>query len=525
MNFLTEMLAKCSGAHIPTLEKCPTQAGKYASVGITIIFTGIFAAFSGGYAFYKVFNKEVVNSLGETENTFFYGAILMGLLWGFMIFNLDRFIVMSMRKQNEFWRELVTATPRIVLAIIISLVVAKPLEVRLFQDRITAQISDNELEKREQNRNRIFGITNKPQIDSLKGSSELNISEIRTQLQQDCPRQECNDAYNAQNAELEKFYTIKEQVQTLINDADRNIQFINNSDKYKIIAIVDGVQKKELTTEGRNLLARYRGVFNTNIQKRKTQYAKYQSALSTYNALNKRYKENKKEELAEAENKDKGIAARKAEADSLAAVLVKKSGDATTIAYTNNFITQIEALGDLTKWRYDKLDENGSIIEGVNNTMWYMNLAIILLFIVIETAPVFVKLISNKGQYDIALEADDTKKEAEFIHEANIDISIAEQKSQLKLQALMNNQQAQLGMLQTAIQSWQNQKTRDLNNGTLSDAEYKKIIQEILEFDILTNRNFGNPKPNKNNMVIQLINNVLRRKTTGHNNVQNGNTP
>ena len=173
MNFLTEILAKCGGAHIPTLEKCPTQAGKYASVGITIIFTGIFAAFSGGYAFYKVFNKEVVNSLGQTENTFFYGAILMGLLWGFMIFNLDRFIVMSMRKQNEFWRELVTATPRIILAIIISLVVAKPLEVRLFQDRIAAQISDNELEKRKQNRDRILGITNKPEIDSLSCDMKL----------------------------------------------------------------------------------------------------------------------------------------------------------------------------------------------------------------------------------------------------------------------------------------------------------------------------------------------------------------
>lgn len=82
MNFLTEILAKCGGAHIPTLEKCPTQAGKYASVGITIIFTGIFAAFSGGYAFYKVFNKEVVNSLGQTENTFFLRSYTYGAFVG-----------------------------------------------------------------------------------------------------------------------------------------------------------------------------------------------------------------------------------------------------------------------------------------------------------------------------------------------------------------------------------------------------------------------------------------------------------
>lgn len=517
MNFLTEILAKCGGAHIPTLEECPTQAGKYASVGITIIFTGIFAAFSGGYAFYKVFNKEVVNSLGQTENTFFYGAIIMGLLWGFMIFNLDRFIVMSMRKQNEFWRELLTATPRIILAIIISLVVAKPLEVRLFQDRIEAQISDNELEKREQNRNRIIGITNKVEIDSLKGSSESTIADLKVQLKQECPTEECKNAYAVQKAELERFYDVRSQVQPLINDADKNIQFIKNSDKYKITTIVDRVERKELTPEGRRLLNQYKGIFDTNIQKRKAQWAKYQSKLNTYNTLNARYKKSKKEELAAAKEKYKEISEKKTEADKLTVELEKKSSDAANIAYTNNFITQIEALGDLTKWRYDEFDDNGNVVEEANNTMWYMNLAIIILFIVIETAPVFVKLISNKGQYDIALEADDTKKEAEFTHDANTDIAIAEQKSQLQLQALMNNQQAQLGMLQVAIQSWQNQKTQELNNGSLSDSEYKSIIQEILEFDILSNKSFGQSKPKKTSMIKRILNKVLRRKNTGYN--------
>ena len=525
MNLLSKILAKCGGAHLETLKKCPSESSKYASVGITIIFTGIFAALSGGYAFYKVFNKEISTATGQTEDTFFYGAILMGILWGFMIFNLDRYIVMSMKKQNNIGKELLVAIPRIVLAVIISLVVAKPLEVRLFQDRIAAQISDNELEKREQNRQRIYGITDKTAIDSLKASSEDNVAVIRAQLKQECPTKECNDAFEAQKAELAKYYDVKKEVQPLINEADRNIQFIKNSDKYKLITIVDGVEKKELTTEGRNLLSSYRRTFNSNIEKRKAQWAKYQSKLATYNTLNTRYKNSKREELEAAESRDKDLATQKSEADKQTLELEKKSSEAANIAYTNNFITQIEALGDLTKWNYDKLDENGSVIEKANNTMWYMNLAIILLFIVIETAPVFVKLISSKGQYDIALEADDTKKESEFIHEANTDIAIAEQKSQLQLQALMNNQQAQLGMLQTAIMSWQNQKTTELNNGTLSDAEYKKIIQEILEFDIISNKMRMNGQKKKPSIFSLIIEKIKRRINTGHNKVQNGNTP
>lgn len=523
MNFFSRILAKCGGVHISTLEKCPVEASKYVAVGITIIFTGIFASLSGGYAFYKVFNKEVPlyevtleNSTDSTnletkilleseiattndkiiakkeigkKSTFINGAILMGLLWGFMIFNLDRFIVMSMKKQNKIGKELLVAIPRIILAIIISLVVAKPLEVRLFQDRIAAQISDNELEKREQNRRRIYGITDKSTIDSLKSSSEDGIANLKIELKQECPSIECKDAFNAKKIELEKYYDVRKKVQPLINEADKNIQFVKNSDKYKVITIVDGVENKELSTEGRNLLSKYRRVFNSNIEKRKAQWAKYQSKLATYNTLNSRYRNSKSEELKAAESRDKNLELQKEEADKQTLELEQKSSDAANIAYTNNFITQIEALGDLTKWNYDELDEDGNIIEEANNTMWYMNLAIILLFIVIETAPIFVKLISNKGQYDIAIEADDTKRETEIIHEANTDIAIAEQKSQLKLQLLMNNHQAQLGMLQTAIQSWQNQKTQELNNGQLSDSEYRKIIQEILAFDMINSRN------------------------------------
>jgi len=516
MNILSKILAKCGGAHVDTLKKCPSESSKYASVGITIIFTGIFAALSGGYAFYKVFNKEISTSTGQIEDTFFYGAIGMGILWGFMIFNLDRFIVMSMKKNNNIGNELLVAVPRIALAIIISLVVAKPLEVRLFQDRITAQVSDNELEKREQNRQRIYGITDKTTIDSLKSTSENKVADIKVQLKQECLTKECKVAFDAQKSELEKYYDVKKEVQPLINDADRNIQFIKSSDKYKIITITDGVENMDLTTKGRNLLSSYRMTFNSNIEKRKAQWAKYQSKLATYNTLNTRYKNSKREELEAAKNRDKDLANQKNEADKQTLVLEKKSGDAANIAYSNNFITQIEALGDLTKWNYDKLDDNGSVIEKANNTMWYMNLAIILLFIVIETAPVFVKLISNKGQYDIALEAEDTKKESEFIHEANTDIAIAEQKSQLQLQALMNNQQAQLSMLQTAIISWQNQKKAELNNGTLNDDEYKRIFKEILNFEVLTTISETNFRKSNKSKIGNFFMNLLKG-ITGHN--------
>lgn len=110
----------CSGANRPLLDKCPTEGAKYAGIGATIFFTGIFAALASAYALFTVF-----------EN--YYVSTLFGIVWGLMIFNLDRYIVSSMRKEGQSKKEFYTAIPRIVLAILISFVIAKPLEMKIFE--------------------------------------------------------------------------------------------------------------------------------------------------------------------------------------------------------------------------------------------------------------------------------------------------------------------------------------------------------------------------------------------------------
>jgi hypothetical protein len=120
---LTNFFWLCSGANIPFLERCETESSKYAGIGATIFFTGLFAAVSCGYALYTVFDN-------------FWIATLCGILWGLMIFNLDRYIVSSMRKDRSWWKELSLALPRIILAVIISIVIAKPLELKIFEKEI-----------------------------------------------------------------------------------------------------------------------------------------------------------------------------------------------------------------------------------------------------------------------------------------------------------------------------------------------------------------------------------------------------
>ena len=114
----------CSGADTDILEECSAgEQTKYAGIGATVFFTAVMATIAAAYALYTVFDT-------------YYTAIFFGLIWGLLIFNLDRFIVSTIKKRESFFDELLQATPRLLLAVIIAVVIAKPLELKIFEKEI-----------------------------------------------------------------------------------------------------------------------------------------------------------------------------------------------------------------------------------------------------------------------------------------------------------------------------------------------------------------------------------------------------
>ena len=55
---------------------------------------------------------------------------------GLLILNLDRFIVSTIKKRDSFRNELLQASPRVAPAIIIAVVISKPLETKIFEKEI-----------------------------------------------------------------------------------------------------------------------------------------------------------------------------------------------------------------------------------------------------------------------------------------------------------------------------------------------------------------------------------------------------
>ncbi len=126
----------CAGTPVEIIEKYATEHAKYLGIGATIFFTALFAGLSGGYALYFVFAGSPFAWLG---------SILFGLLWGLAIFNIDRYIVSSIKKTSRGWKQLYQASPRVVLAILIAIVIARPLELKIFDKEIRDKLKERYL--------------------------------------------------------------------------------------------------------------------------------------------------------------------------------------------------------------------------------------------------------------------------------------------------------------------------------------------------------------------------------------------
>lgn len=162
---LKNFFLTCSGVDKNLINECSNgEQNKYAGIGATVFFTAIMATIAGSYALYTVFDN-------------LYSAIFFGLIWGLLIFNLDRFIVSTIKKTDSKWKEFAQATPRIILAIIIATVISKPLELKLFEKEINQVLLTEKNQMTLDNKSQIAQQFT-PEIDQIKSEIEVLQQEI-----------------------------------------------------------------------------------------------------------------------------------------------------------------------------------------------------------------------------------------------------------------------------------------------------------------------------------------------------------
>ena len=110
MNWFQKFLLVCSGGNIHILRKTPSEWNKFAGIGGIVLFTAIFATLSAGYAMFTIF-----------ENLWISAGF--AVLWGLMIFNLDRYIVSSIKKTGTWWNQALMSIPRLILATFLGIII------------------------------------------------------------------------------------------------------------------------------------------------------------------------------------------------------------------------------------------------------------------------------------------------------------------------------------------------------------------------------------------------------------------
>jgi hypothetical protein len=171
---LKQFFILCSGADKPLLDGCSEgEQTKYVGIGATVFFTAVMAFIASAYALFTVFDNVIP-------------ALLFGFVWSLLIFNLDRFIVSTIRKRNSFASEFLQATPRIVLAIIIAIVISKPLEIKIFEKEINTVLLKEKNAMALNNKKEVANYfksdldKNKTEIASLKAEIANKEKEVNT---------------------------------------------------------------------------------------------------------------------------------------------------------------------------------------------------------------------------------------------------------------------------------------------------------------------------------------------------------
>ncbi len=141
--WLMRKLWMCSGGDRYILSRATyADQVKYACLGGIIVATGAMAMLAGGYAFYTIFSPKDEHGWMMDSPFYSFLSCIFGIIWGLIIFNIDRFIVTSTGKgdgtEKITWDEFKGAIPRIIMGIVIAITISLPMEIRIFQTEIQA---------------------------------------------------------------------------------------------------------------------------------------------------------------------------------------------------------------------------------------------------------------------------------------------------------------------------------------------------------------------------------------------------
>lgn len=368
---ISDSLAWLGGADMDTLAAVPQERPRFVQMALVLLTTSSIAMVSMMFAM----NDGVGVPLAA--------AIAVGIFWGFVILNLDRYLVMSMGHVRTWRRMLMMALPRLLLAAVISLVIATPLTLRIFQHDINVQVAKTQA-------------TESSQMKTLEGKSlpAQQAAQVQKQIDSDKSILAGHLPVNVSNPQLQDDQTQVSQLQPKV--ARAKTAEINAYEAWQCELYGDGTHCANASSRsGNGPIAQ-------------AKQAVYQQDLATYNSLNQQLQTTQsklaaeEKKLGSAQNtqlsqyqatarRDLPVEEKKL-AGLNAQVQAEQNSAQSAVTNDNGILAQLSAL---------------SAAGAANSILKFAQIIVTLLFFFIEILPVMVKLLLNLAPptaYDRVLE-------------------------------------------------------------------------------------------------------------------------
>ena len=429
----------CAGVNRDVLRQCPTEWAKYAGMGGTIFSTACMAALSGGYAISTVFDDTIVD-------------ILFGLFWGFVIiFNLDRLIVNTMYsdgKETISKEELFSGLPRIIMALFLGIVISTPLELKIYEKSINTEIKSLKQKK----------------LKELLADDEAKLEDLYLQKEQIRSRDIVDAAVGAAGAAYNSANTEFQKVQSDYNQclAKRNTAI----SRRRSVSQIDNPALYDKLTNTINYWSNQANKLRPRLNELATTKAKEDDTYRKEIEINKTQISNEIKEV------DKDITELKVKIAN-----AEKEYEPQLRDEFDGFQGRMDAFHSL-KYPAENMKYPWYYPQRYSSPTFWAALFISLLFIIIECAPTFMRMMVADGSYEKLLEAEQhkikvlaDKRISDLNDEINTEVKISTEKNLQRRQAevLANMElmekiaKTQAELLQTAIDKWREEELAKIN--------------------------------------------------------------
>lgn len=333
---IAKFLWKCAGGD----ERIMQYASYYdhmkmMGIGGVVLATAVLATLAMGFAIQTIFGS-------------WYATIPIALVWGLIIFNLDRFIVSVGKGDGEEkiggW-EFLSAFPRLVMAIFIGLTISAPLETEIF---------DKEIDREWENAKMDMSIKRRYEVEQ----EFLNTGEYRSTMDK-----------------IKQDSVVLSRSELLKNEANNNILLLNTIGLYGAVPC-----KKGAVCTNTSHQTLYKLASDANLA--------YEKDLRRLDSL--------KKVLASFE--DKRVLMLNNAADSIKAL---KPGFLDKIMMIEKLSSQgkeVEVYDPATG--KIKMENGKPVVKEIYGNAWWPINLVRWLFILLEVAPVLLKMFMVKSAYD-----------------------------------------------------------------------------------------------------------------------------